>query len=117
MSVISIILLVVFIIICILLIGIVLLQNEEGGGMGGLFGGSNSTAFGSRSANVLTKTTYVLVTLFFLSSFGLALLNKSPTINSLDEAAKKAQTVTTENWLDSSEVSSEAPAELTTAGE
>ena len=77
MSVISIILLVVFVIICVLTVGIVLLQNDESDGMGGLFGGAGSQAFGSRSANVLTKTTYVLVALFFITSFGLALLNKS----------------------------------------
>lgn len=117
MSVISIILLVAFIIICILLIGIVLIQNEEGGGLGGLFGGSNSTAFGSRSANVLTKTTYVLVTLFFLSSLGLGLLNKTPSIGSLDEAAQKAQAVTTENWLDTEITSETAPAEVSATAE
>ena len=64
MSVISIILLVVFVIICVLTVGIVLLQNDESDGMGGLFGGAGSQAFGSRSANVLTKT----ILIFFASS-------------------------------------------------
>ena len=90
MCVISVILLVVFVIVCILLVALVLLQNEEGG-MGGLLGGGGSQAFGSRSANVLTKTTYVLVTLFFITSFGLAFVNKTPAIKSLDAAAQQSQ--------------------------
>ena len=69
MGVVGIILLVVFVIVCILLVAIVLLQNEDGNGLGGLLGGPSSTTFGSQSGNVLTKTTYVLVTLFFLTSF------------------------------------------------
>lgn len=84
MSVIGIILLVAFVIICILLVCLVLLQNEEGNGLGGLFGGA-STTFGSRSGNVLTKTTYVLVTLFFVCAFALALINKKPTVTITQE--------------------------------
>ena len=89
MGVIGIILLVAFVIICILLVCLVLIQNEEGGGLGGLLGGGNSVAFGSRSGNVLTKTTYILVTLFFLATFGLAFLNKTPAVKSLDAAAEQ----------------------------
>ncbi len=96
MGVIGIILLVAFVIICILLVCLVLLQNEEGGGLGGLFGGGSSTAFGSRSANVLTKTTYVLVTLFFVASFFLALINKSPTVRNLDNISPQTQESTEE---------------------
>lgn len=84
MGVIGIILLVAFVIICILLVCLVLLQNEEGGGLGGLFGGA-STTFGSRSGNVLTKTTYVLVTLFFVCAFALAIINKKPTVTITQE--------------------------------
>ena len=69
MGVIGIILLIVFVIICILLVGIVLIQRESGDGLGGLFGSGNSAAFGSRSQTVITKTTYVLVALFFLTTF------------------------------------------------
>ena len=59
MGAIGVILLVAFVIISILLVCLVLIQNEDGEGMGGLFGGSNSQAFGARSGNVLTKTTYI----------------------------------------------------------
>jgi preprotein translocase subunit SecG len=91
MGIIGIILLVAFVIVCILLVCLVLLQNEEGGGLGGLLGGGSSTAFGSRSANVLTKATYVLVTLFFVSSFFLALINKSPELKGLEAAASQLE--------------------------
>lgn len=103
MGILGIILLVLFVIICILVVAIVLVQNDESGGLGGLLGGGNSTAFGSRSQTVVTKTTYVLVTLFFLTSIGLALLNKSPTVSSLQKAAEQVEGVdktTDTDWLD-----------------
>ena len=118
MSVIGIILLVAFVIICILLVSLVLVQNEEGGGMGGLLGGGNSQTFGSRSGNVLTKTTYILVTLFFLASFGLAFINKAPAVHSLEGAVDEEKTTTTNGaWYDDSIKATEdvAPAELTPA--
>ena len=102
MGVIGIILLVVFIIVCVLLVGIILLQKDEGGGLGGLFGGGAS-AFGSRSQTVVTKTTYVFVTLFFLTTFGLALLNKTSNVESLSESAAQIEQVDTtemQSWLD-----------------
>ncbi len=103
MSVIGIILMVAFVIICILLICVVLLQNEEGEGLGGLFGGAGTQAFGAKSGNVLTKTTYVLVTLFFLASLGLALLNKTPSIRSIDDGSS----VVENTWLEAGEEAAE----------
>lgn len=101
MGVIGIILLVAFVIICVLLVCVVLLQNEEGGGMGGLLGGGNSAAFGSRSGNVLTKTTYILVTLFFVATFILAFINKAPEVHSLDAAAAQEEATGAGSfWLD-----------------
>ncbi len=78
MGVVRTILLVLFIIVSILLVLLVLVQNEDSNGMGGVFGGAQSAAFGSHSASVLTKTTGVLVALFFVFVFSLALLNKAP---------------------------------------
>ncbi len=104
------ILLIAFIIICVLLIAIVLIQNEEGDGLGGLLGGANTSTFGSRSGNVITKTTYVLVVLFFLSSFGLALINKAPTVKPLEDDESEAEK--TEWFSDGTEV---APVELNSA--
>ncbi|MCQ2612338.1 MAG: preprotein translocase subunit SecG [Treponemataceae bacterium] len=111
MGVIGTILLVVFVIICVLLIGVVLLQNEDGDGMGGIFGGAQSQAFGAKSGNVLTKATYVMVTLFFVATFVLALLNKTPSVRSLDAAAQEAAATGAESWLDSTPTEV-APAEL-----
>ena len=56
--------LVVFVIIAVLLIGLVLLQNEGGNGVGGIFGGSSSSVFGSRSGNVPIFLVYFF--LFFV---------------------------------------------------
>lgn len=107
MGVIGTILLVVFVIVCILLVLLVLLQNDEGNGMCGIFGGQSSEAFGARSGNVLSKTTYVLVTVFFVLIIGLALLNKTPKSTSLDAAVQGAAveestTTTEEYWQEDS---------------
>jgi preprotein translocase subunit SecG len=87
MNIIKSILLVVFVIIAILLVLLVLVQNEEGNGMGSAFGGGQSAAFGSHSASILTKTTGVLVALFFIIIFAFSFLNRSVG----DEGAKMNQ--------------------------
>ncbi|MCR4741625.1 MAG: preprotein translocase subunit SecG [Treponema sp.] len=76
MSAIGIVLLVFFIIVCVLLVLLVAIQDDGENGMGGLLGGRGTAAFGSHSASVLTKTTFVLVILFFVLALGLALVNK-----------------------------------------
>jgi preprotein translocase subunit SecG len=78
MSVLGIFLLVLFIIVAFLMILLVLIQNEEGDSLGGVFAGGSSSAFGSRSGNILTKTTTVLGVLFFVLSFSLAVVNRTP---------------------------------------
>lgn len=72
---------VVFAIICVLLVLLVLVQNDEGGGLGGLLSGSGSAAFGSHSASVLNKTTFVLVALFFVTALSIAFLNKKSSVD------------------------------------
>ena len=114
MGVIGIILLIAFVIICILLVGIVLIQRESGDGLGGLFGSGNSAAFGSRSQTVITKTTYVLTALFFVTTFVLAFLNKAPAGADLDKAAGQTQAAETTGtggayWLDSQASEQTAP--------
>jgi len=104
MGIIGIILLVVFVIVCLIIVLLVLLQNEEGGGLGGLFAGGSNSAFGSRSANVLTKATYVVVTMFFVGALFLALLNRSPGDRGLDEAARIHQAESTApGWWEGSD--------------
>ena len=89
MGAISIVLLVAFVIVCVLSILLVLVQDQDNSGMGGMFGGGNSAAFGSHSASVLTKTTGVLVALFFVTAFALAFINrKTSSSDDLSEAAR-----------------------------
>ena len=80
MGVVKAILMVAFVIICVLLVLLVMIQNDEGGGLGGLLSGSGSAAFGSHSASVISKTTFVLVVLFILDAFFIARLNRKPAV-------------------------------------
>ncbi|MDR0878805.1 MAG: preprotein translocase subunit SecG [Treponema sp.] len=101
MGILSIVLLVFFVIVAILLILLVLIQNEEGDSLGGIFAGGSSSAFGSRSGNVLTRTTTVLGALFLVISLSLALLNRTPGGTGVEEAAREISTeVGTSNWLE-----------------
>ena len=69
----QIILLVVMILISIALAGVVLLQRSEGGALG--MGGGPSGFMTARGAgNLLTKTTWVLATLFFVCALSLTIL-------------------------------------------
>ena len=86
MGIIGKILLAVFIIIAILLILLVLIQNEEGDGLGGIFAGGSASAFGSRSGNILTKTTSILGALFLILSLGMAMLNRDTDISGVEAA-------------------------------
>ena len=69
-------LLVAYLLIVLALIVVILLQRSEGGalGIGGGGGGGLMTARGS--ANLLTRTTAILATLFFASAIGLTILNE-----------------------------------------
>lgn len=59
------------------LIGVVLIQRSEGGGLG-IGGGQGMGAFmtGRGTANLLTRTTAILATIFMALSLALALLNR-----------------------------------------
>jgi len=76
-------LLVLHVFVTIALIGVVLIQRSEGGGLG-LGGGQGMGSFmsGRGTANLLTRTTAILGTLFFVNSLALAILYKSSTANS-----------------------------------
>jgi preprotein translocase subunit SecG len=63
------------------MIGVVLIQRSEGGGLGiGSTQGMGAFMSGRGTANLLTRTTAVLGTLFFGISLGLALLNKGTSV-------------------------------------
>jgi preprotein translocase subunit SecG len=100
MDILGIVLLVIFLITAILLIVLVLMQDEQGEGLGGLFGGGSTTAFGSRSGNVLTKFTGILGAIFLVCSFGLAWINKSGDEGDVLGAARRqrAESDAVEEW-------------------
>jgi preprotein translocase subunit SecG len=108
MGILSGVLLVVFIIVAILLVLLVLVQDEEGDSLGGVFAGGSSSAFGSRSGNVLTKATSIIGGLFLVLSFGLALLNKTPSGSGVESAARELSTDGNRDWWKNND-SSEAP--------
>jgi preprotein translocase subunit SecG len=61
-----------------IIIGLVLIQQGKGAAMGASFGGgASATVFGSEgSGNFFTKSTWIIATLFFCTSFGLAVIAK-----------------------------------------
>lgn len=70
--------LVVHIIVALAMIGLILIQQGKGAEAGASFGGGGSaTVFGSSgSGNFLTRTTGILVTIFFVTSITLAIFAK-----------------------------------------
>ena len=62
-------------IIALALIGVILVQRSDGGALGGMGGGSfGGMLTGRSSANLLTRITAVLATVFMLNSLFLAIL-------------------------------------------
>jgi preprotein translocase subunit SecG len=64
----------IHLILAVAVIGVVLLQKSEGGALGMGGGGMSGFMTGRSTANLLTRTTAVLVALFFITSIGLAVL-------------------------------------------
>jgi preprotein translocase subunit SecG len=100
MSVLNTILLVLFVIVAILLILLVLVQNEEGDSLGGVFAGGGGSAFGSRSGNILTRTSSVLGGLFLVLAFVMALLTRSPQGSGVEAAGRVLITDEAAGWWD-----------------
>lgn len=67
---------VLFVILSVLIIIVILLQSDKSAGMG-LLGGSSQSAFGSSTADVITKITAVMVALFMVGSLGLSILESN----------------------------------------
>jgi preprotein translocase subunit SecG len=61
------------------IIGLIMIQQGKGADMGASFGaGASQTLFGGRgSGNALTRATAILATIFFITSFALALVAKN----------------------------------------
>src|SRR5579875_2438494 len=70
-------LLVIHLFVTLALIGVVLIQRSEGGGLGiGSSQGMGSFMSGRGTANLLTRTTAILATIFMALSLVLALMNR-----------------------------------------
>jgi preprotein translocase subunit SecG len=75
-------LLIVHLFVTLALIGVVLIQRSEGGGLGvGSTQGMGSFMSGRGTANLLTRTTAILATIFMALSLTLALLDRGTTVN------------------------------------
>jgi len=77
-------LLILFLLVTLALIGVILVQRSEGGGLGigGSAGGGMGSFMGGRgTANLLTRTTAILGTLFFVLALTLALLDRGTALN------------------------------------
>ncbi len=69
---------VVHVLACVFLMIVVLLQPGKSGGLGAFTGAAATQVFGGRGAgNILTKTTWVTATVFFLTSVSLAYMSSS----------------------------------------
>lgn len=112
MGILGIVLLVVFVIVSILLVLLVIVQDEGSESLGGIFAGGSSSAFGSRSSNVVIKVTYVLGGLFFVLAFSLAIVNKG-SVGNVEAAAQKKGDASSEWW--NAAPQGAAPAELAPA--
>jgi preprotein translocase subunit SecG len=78
----STVLLVLFLLVTLALIGVILIQRSEGGGLGiGSSQGMGSFMGGRGTANLLTRTTAILGTAFFVLALTLALLDRGTSVN------------------------------------
>lgn len=77
------IILVVHLLIAIGLVGVILLQRSEGGALGiGGGGGGGGLMSGRAAGNLLTRTTAILATVFFVTSMTLAIIANNRTAGS-----------------------------------
>lgn len=91
--------LVAYLLIVLALIAVILLQRSEGGGLGmGGNAGGMMTVRGQ--ANLLTRTTAILATLFFVTAIGLTLIAKLGRNDSLLDASATLNGTTPSTVLD-----------------
>jgi len=75
-------LLIIHLFVTLALIGVVLIQRSEGGGLGiGSSQGMGSFMTGRGTANLLTRTTAILATIFMVLSLVLALLSRGTSVS------------------------------------
>ena len=75
--------LIIHVLVAVGIIALILLQQGKGADMGAAFGsGSSQTVFGSQGGgNLLTRVTAVLATVFFVTSFGMAIFAKNKAVS------------------------------------
>ena len=73
------IMLALYVVVALAMVGLILLQQGKGAAAGASFGGGASqTVFGSEgSGNFFTRATWIIATVFFCTSFGLAIIAKN----------------------------------------
>jgi preprotein translocase subunit SecG len=110
-------LLVLLVLSALLLILVILVQDEQGEGVAGFFSGASTTAFGSRTGNVLTKFTTVLAAVFLFCCLALAWVNRSGEVGNVVGKAREQQLsgTTTQWWVESSATGTDAAATATDA--
>ncbi len=80
---------VVHVIACLFLVLVILLQPGKSGGMGAFTGAAATQVFGGRGAgSLLTKMTWIVGTLFFVTSITLAYLSGGVADSLADRAAR-----------------------------
>lgn len=105
------------------IIGLILLQQGKGAAAGASFGaGASQTVFGSEgSGNFFTRATWIIATLFFCTSFGLAILAKNhsrvATQGLVVPAAVQQQEVPSASDVPASEIPAVAPASTDAAAQ
>jgi preprotein translocase subunit SecG len=102
MGVFGVILLVIFVILSLLLVLLVIVQNDNSSGLGGIFGGSSDTTFGSGTGNILTKVTYIVGALFLITALGLGYINRSQEGDGLLTQAQAAEQQEAVEWWNQS---------------
>jgi preprotein translocase subunit SecG len=88
----------VHIIAAVAVVALVLLQQGKGAEMGASFGsGSANTLFGPQGAGtVFSRATAILVAVFFITSFALAIIAKNKLTGSLDEGVPSTEVLQTQ---------------------
>ncbi len=82
---------VLFVILCVLLVILILLQSDKSAGMG-ILGGSSQSAFGSSTADVITKISAVMIGLYMLGSLGLSVM-ESYNVSSIENKVMMEENV------------------------
>ena len=108
-------LLVIHLMVAILLVTLILMQNNSGNALSGLGGGNGADSFLSArgKGNLMTRTTAILATIFFITSILLVLYYKGETrtVSSITEVSPLVETTPSVPDVPSAPAEVEAPTE------